>query len=592
MAGSIHVLLVEDEAAHAELVRRAFADRGGEITLSIVSSLAEARSYLTSNDSPELVIADWRLPDGDGLDLLLVDREHMVAPIVLMTSHGNERIAVEAMKAGALDYVVKSEETLADMPHIVERAIREWNYAQEREHMQATLREREVMFRLLAENATDMIARFDPEGEYLYASPACLSLLGYEPGELVGHSSLEFIHPEDLSRQINALDLLHGQDTVTNVSFRVQRKDGRLVWFETSYRAMRDAQTGAISEIHAATRDITDRRKAEDELRANEDRFRSLVQNSYEIIIVLSADGKILYESPSTTRILGYRPGMLVGQSPYTFIHPDDRQIIEVAINGLLQRYQNANPIEFRLQHANNTWIYLEALGTNLLDNPGVNGIVVTLRDISERKRSEVALQTAHDDLIQAYEATIEGWSRALDLRDHETEGHTQRVAEITVKLAKAIGIPESEWIHIRRGALLHDIGKMGIPDVILLKPAKLTDAEWLEMRRHPQYAYEMLYPISYLRPALDIPYYHHEKWNGTGYPQRLRAEAIPLSARLFAVVDVWDALRSDRPYRKACKQTEILSYFHEQTGEHFDPQIVKVFLDIAQDENWRGELE
>jgi PAS domain S-box-containing protein len=592
MVDPIHVLLVEDEPAHAELVKRAFEERGGETDLAIVNSLAEARSYLTSNHPPELIIADWRLPDGDGLDLLLVDREHAVAPIVLMTSHGNERIAVEAMKAGALDYVVKSEETLADMPHIVERAIREWNYERERERMQATLREREAMFRLLAENSTDMISRHDPQGMYLYVSPACRSLLGYEPNELIGHSVLEFIHPEDLTGLVNALNELRNQETATNVSFRVKRKDGRLIWFESSYRAIRDAQTGDVSEIHADTRDITGRRKAEDELRANEDRFRSLVQNSYEIIVVLSAEGRVTYESPSITRILGYRPGTLVGQLPYTFIHPDDREMVEVAINGILQRYEYANTIEFRVQHANNTWIYLEALGTNLLDHPGVNGIVVTLRDISERKRSEVALQSAHEDLIQAYEATIEGWSRALDLRDHETEGHTRRVAEMTVKLAQAIGIPEGDWIHIRRGALLHDIGKMGIPDEILLKPAKLTEAEWVEMRRHPQYAFDMLHPISYLRPALDIPYYHHEKWNGTGYPHHLKEDAIPLSARLFAVVDVWDALCSDRPYRKACSRAEILTYFHEQTGEHFDPKIARVFLDLAQQEKWCSPSE
>ena len=592
MVDPVHVLLVEDEPAHAELVRRAFEERGGEIVLSIVSSLSEARAYLTSNHPPKLIIADWRLPDGDGMDLLVIDREHMVAPIVLMTSHGNERIAVEAMKAGALDYVVKSEETLADMPHIIERAIREWNYELEREHMQATLREREAMFRLLAENSTDMISRYDTEGKTLYVSPACRTLVGYEPNELIGHSSFEFIHPEDLSGPIRALNLLPSQDTVTNVSYRVQRKDGSMIWFETSFRALRDPQTGAISEIHAASRDITARRKAEDELRANEDRFRSLVQNSYEIIIVLSADSKIIYESPSTTRILGYIPGRLLGQTPDFVVHPDDLAKVEESIRGLLQKYQYVNTLEFRVRHANNNWIYLEAFGTNLLDNPGVNGIVVTLRDISERKRSEVALQSAHIDLVQAYEATIEGWSRALDLRDHETEGHTQRVAEMTVKLAHAIGIPESEWIHIRRGALLHDIGKMAIPDEILLKPDKLTEAEWVEMRRHPQYAYDMLHPITYLRPALDIPFYHHEKYNGTGYPHQLKGKAIPLSARLFAVVDVFDALSSDRPYRKACSRSEVLAYFNEQIGEHFDPQIVDKFLELVHNEKWCSQSE
>jgi PAS domain S-box-containing protein/putative nucleotidyltransferase with HDIG domain len=589
---TVQVLLVEDEPAHAELVRRAFEERGGEFQLSIVSCLAEARKYISFNHPPDLIIADWRLPDGDGLELLLADRDHLLSPIVMMTSHGNERIAVEAMKAGALDYVVKSEETLADMPHIVDRAIREWNYSQERDRMQAVLREREAMFRLLAENSTDMISRHDLEGKYLYISPACLKLMGYEPGELFGHSVYEFIHPEDLPEASRAWTQVHSQETVTNVSYRLRQKDGHIIWLETSLRAIFDPQAGIISEIHASTRDIHARRKAEEELRASEDRFRSLVQNSYEIIIVMTAEGKVTYESPSATRILGYRPGTLLEHLPEDFIHPDDQTVVFAALNELLHKYEIENTIEFRARHANNTWIYLEALGTNLLDHPGVNGIVITLRDISERKRSEVALQSAHDDLIQAYEATIEGWSRALDLRDHETEGHTQRVAEKTLKLARAVGIPEVELLHIRRGALLHDIGKMAIPDEILLKPDKLTEAEWIEMRRHPQYAYDMLHPIAYLHPALDIPLCHHEKWNGTGYPRQLKGEAIPLSARLFAVVDVWDALCSDRPYRKSCPESEAYAYIRDQAGEHFDPAIVQIFLELTDQGEWGYRVE
>ena len=180
--------------------------------------------------------------------------------------------------------------------------------------------------------------------------------------------------------------------------------------------------------------------------------------------------------------------------------------------------------------------------------------------------------------LSLAYEKTIEGWSRALDLRDKETEGHTQRVTELTLRLARAMGLGESELIHIRRGALLHDIGKMGVPDPILLKPGQLSGDEWEIMRKHPTLAYEMLLPIEYLRSALDIPYCHHEKWDGTGYPRGLKGEQIPLSARMFAVVDVYDALTSDRPYRKAWTRERALDYINEQIGKHFDPAIVDVF--------------
>jgi HD-GYP domain-containing protein (c-di-GMP phosphodiesterase class II) len=197
-------------------------------------------------------------------------------------------------------------------------------------------------------------------------------------------------------------------------------------------------------------------------------------------------------------------------------------------------------------------------------------------------------LQRTNLELTRAYEETIEGWSRALDLRDKETEGHTRRVTEMTLMLARRMGISEGDLVHIRRGALLHDIGKMGVPDSILLKPGPLTKEEWATMRLHPGLAYNMLSPIDHLRLALDIPYCHHEKWDGTGYPRGLKGEEIPLAARLFAVVDVWDALRSDRPYRPAWSKEEAIAFIHSETGSHFDPEVAKLFLETRPD---RDEL-
>jgi PAS domain S-box-containing protein len=188
-------------------------------------------------------------------------------------------------------------------------------------------------------------------------------------------------------------------------------------------------------------------------------------------------------------------------------------------------------------------------------------------------------LQSSNAELMMAYDETIEGWSRAMDLRDKETEGHTQRVTGLTLQVANSMGFGAVELIHIRRGTLLHDIGKMGVPDEILHKPGPLTDDEWKIMRRHPQFAHDMLAPIIYLRPAIDIPYCHHEKWDGTGYPRGLTGEEIPLTARIFAVVDVWDALTSDRPYREAWPEEKARQYIQDQAGKHFDPQIVEIFL-------------
>lgn len=201
-------------------------------------------------------------------------------------------------------------------------------------------------------------------------------------------------------------------------------------------------------------------------------------------------------------------------------------------------------------------------------------------------------LQRSNLELGLAYDATIEGWSRALDLRDKETEGHTLRVTELTVRLAELMGMSGEQLVHIRRGALLHDIGKMGVPDTILLKPDKLTNAEWVVMRKHPDYAYQMLAPIAYLRPALDIPHYHHEKWDGTGYPEKLVGEQIPLAARLFAVVDVWDALTSDRPYRPAWSTEKTRDHILAGRGKHFDPTVVDVFMRLIGDREFRASQD
>jgi HD-GYP domain-containing protein (c-di-GMP phosphodiesterase class II) len=192
-------------------------------------------------------------------------------------------------------------------------------------------------------------------------------------------------------------------------------------------------------------------------------------------------------------------------------------------------------------------------------------------------------IQRVNMELAVAYEATIEGLSRALDMRYSEIEGQTLRVANLALLVAKELGIRDQRLQRIRHGALLHDIGKMGISDRILLKKGRLTEKEWEEMRKHPTFAYQLLNPIQYLRQALDIPYCHHEKWDGTGYPRALKGNQIPITARVFAIADVWDALTSPRPYRKAWTKKKALVYIKAQSGKHFDPQVVDAFLRVIE---------
>ncbi|HPD80938.1 MAG TPA: HD domain-containing phosphohydrolase [Spirochaetia bacterium] len=194
-------------------------------------------------------------------------------------------------------------------------------------------------------------------------------------------------------------------------------------------------------------------------------------------------------------------------------------------------------------------------------------------------------LKEADRELLNSYDATIEGWSKALEMRDHETEGHTLRVTDMTITLARRVGLPEEDIVHIRRGALLHDIGKVAIPDSILLKPEPLTPEERIIMNKHPEYAKRMLSDITFLLPALDIPYCHHEKWDGTGYPRGLKEDKIPIAARIFSIIDVWDALIHNRPYHRAWNYKEAYEYIKSLSGSHFDPEIVQEFLAMLNEE-------
>ncbi len=222
----------------------------------------------------------------------------------------------------------------------------------------------------------------------------------------------------------------------------------------------------------------------------------------------------------------------------------------------------------------------LEAGADDFIPKPfNIIELQARVRTITRLNRYR-SLREERQKLIQAYEETLTGWARALELKDNETMGHSQRVTELTVELGRIMKISEDELVHIRRGALLHDIGKMGVPDYILRKTSALNDAERVIIEQHPTYAYQMLSPIEYLHPALDIPYCHHEHWDGQGYPRGLKHEQIPLAARIFAVVDVWDALSVDRPYRTAWSTEKIISYIQSLAGTQFDPQVVVAFLE------------
>ena len=254
-----------------------------------------------------------------------------------------------------------------------------------------------------------------------------------------------------------------------------------------------------------------------------------------------------------------------------------------------LVKYGNSKKLEHKLLRVDRESFPAELTITVIKNDDGeLEAFIIMIRDVTDRKqideklkRLAEELQSANEELERAYKTTLEGWTGVLDLRDKETEGHSRRVTEATVKLALSMGIAEEDMTNIRRGALLHDIGKIGIPDGILLKPGTLTEDEWEIMRMHPVYAHKLLSHINFLEEAAVIPHCHHERWDGTGYPRGLKGEDIPLAARIFSVVDVWEALRSDRPYRKAWPEEKVREYIRSQSGTHFDPQVVEAFLQM-----------
>lgn len=322
------------------------------------------------------------------------------------------------------------------------------------------------------------------------------------------------------------------------------------------------------------------KRKADEALRISEDKFSKAFRISPDAIsITRLSDGAYIEINEGFTSLVGYSPKEVTGQTGLViniWANMDEYQKFMLS----MQLHNQVNNMEgvFKNKRGEHWFGLISARIIEVNHEPCIISII---RDITERKRSEIELQRAHEHLAEAYDETIEGWSRVLDLRDKETEGHTQRVTEAAVRLARALGVNEDEIVHLRRGALLHDIGKMGISDRILQKPGALTDEEWQEMRKHPEYALQMLYPISYLRPALDIPYCHHERWDGSGYPRGLKGEEIPLAARIFSIVDVWDALLSNRPYRRGCTEESVLEYIRKYSGIYFDPKLVDAFIEL-----------
>ena len=479
--------------------------------------------------------------------------------------------------------------------------------------------ESQERYRLLFETSIDAFLLTAPDGSVLAANSAATGMFGWTEEEIKNIGRNGMIDNAD-PRLATALE-----ERANKGYFRGEltfvRKDGKKFPGEISTAIFKDSQGSQRTSM--VIRDITERVQADIRIRQQLTRLAALREidqaitasfdSGVSLSLLLSHAVKLLYVDAAT--VLQLNPemnelefaagfGFRTNKAKTSRVKVDEsyagKAVLErriVQIQDISKESDNLFSFGFLKDEG-----FVSYYGAPLIVKGKVIGVLEVFNravvardedwlDFFRILAGEAAiaidnlalyneLQRSNLELRLAYSATIEGWSRALDLRDRDTEGHTQRVMEKTIELARIMGMSEEQLVQIRYGTLLHDIGKMGVPDSILHKPGPLTEEEWDAMHKHPSFAYEMLLPIHYLQgEALHIPYCHHEKWDGSGYPRGLKGEQIPLAARLFSVVDVWDALTSDRPYRLAWSEEKALQYIKEQAGLHFDPKVVDVFL-------------
>ncbi len=495
-----------------------------------------------------------------------------------------------------------------------------WGTLLARLQAQRELAGREAMLRMITDQGSDLLSVVDEQGVITYQGAASEALIGYPADFLIGKPYDGAIHRADLPGVTAALENLRRVPGSTlNLSFRIRHAQGKLVWLEANARNLlhEPAVRGVVIHMRdvtaaQATQRYLERRVQDLTLMHDTGRLLHLSRTVPEVAegLVDLIQGRLGYPHVQVGRVLEDGSVEAVARetevraAPITRLGPGEG-LIGAAVQAGQTLYvpdvrQDARYVERHADMRSEVIVPIrvgpQLWGVLNVEDPHVDafdrGDIQTLETVAGQAGAVLAnvallddLRRSRDELRAAYDETLAGWARALDLRDRETEGHSQRVTDLTLALARRLGVPQEDLIHLWRGALLHDIGKVGIPDAILHKPGPLTDEEWQVMRQHPQMAFDVLRPIRFLHPALDIPLAHHEHWDGGGYPHGLRGEQIPLAARIFSIVDVWDALRSDRPYRRAWTAERALAHLAAQSGRQFDPQVVRAFMALLADQ-------
>jgi PAS domain S-box-containing protein/putative nucleotidyltransferase with HDIG domain len=618
----LRVLHVEDSEDDHLLVLRMLRQGGYDVKAARCETQAEMRLALAAQ-AWDIILCDHKLPHFDSFGALQVLKESgLDLPFIIISGTIAGDVAVEAMRVGAQDFIFK--DNLTRLVPAIQRELREAEGRRARKQAEEALWASDEQLQTLIRSSPIGVTVLDPDGMVKLWNPASEAVFGWTAAEALG-KFLPYV-PEDKREEFKKLRerVLKGESFTGEEVLR-RKKDGTPIHLSVAAAPLRDAQ-GKVTGILDMTLDISERKQQEERIQRQLEYLTAL--SEIDRAIASSTDLKV-----SLSVLLAHAAGQLgvdaaavlllnagLQMLEYTVGSGFHTNAIEIAQVRLGNSYAGRAASERRMvavpnlkSQPDNPLLTVHLAGEDFVSYYGVplisKGNVHGVLEVYQRSPLEpdaewfdflnmlagqaaIAidnaslfdnLQRSNDELSMAYDATIAGWSHALDLRDKETEGHTQRVTEITLKLARAFGLSEPELMQVRWGALLHDIGKMGVPDSILFKPGPLTDEEWVVMKKHPTFAYEMLAPISYLRQALDIPYCHHEKWDGSGYPRGLKGEQIPVVARIFAVVDVWDALRSDRPYRAAWTEEKVRAHILSSSGTHFDPQVVDAFLQMAE---------
>ncbi len=622
MAQTLRILFIEDSEDDHQLVLRELHRNDIEVISERVETADAMRKALASKEW-DVIISDYSMPTFNAPEALIVlQASDIDLPFIIVSGTIGEETAVAALKAGAHDFLVKGN--LARLVPAVQRELKDVKIRREHRQAAAALKEKE---RLLSE--AQHIGHvgswsYDIVSDTLQYSDEVYQLLDISPEESK-HNLEEFlnlIYSTDRPTVTRWIGEIKDGRQPKELDFRVFHKNSELRYIQSRGAPVFDISSGQSSRITGTLQDITDRKIAEIQIHQQVARLTALgkidraIMSSFELRVTLNivlsetleqlqvdAADILLFHPDSQTLEYNAGRGFNINQIETTRVHIGNNHARRVVTERRLIHIENLNEqsVDRLFAQLLAEERFVSYFGVPLITKGKVNGVLEIFHRTPKQPYPEwlnfletlagqaaIAidnatlfenLQRSNFELQLAYDATIEGWSRALDLRDKETEGHTQRVTETSLTIARAMSLHEEQLIHIRRGGLLHDIGKMGVADSILLKPGPLTEEEQEVMRQHPTLAYDWLAPITFLKDALEIPYCHHEKWDGTGYPRGLKGEQIPLSARIFAVADVWDALTNDRPYRKAWSRERAAEYIRENNGTHFDPQIVDVFL-------------